>query len=587
MKKQKEIATNKSILDIITPIEINFKRNSLEIGDYLAKTYGVIKYTPEVSLGWLAGITNLNNAIVNITFTPNNNSELIEAISRNINHQRGDLNTTKDYIKKQQAESGIENSENIIRMVDQYGEMIGYFSLLIMAVGADEKSLVTACKEVEARIAGLGFGMRCLSNLQIEGYETMSPFHLPNPKISNITNTIMPLSTTVLGQPISAVDFSDDLGFYFGRDSMGGVIFLDIWNRQGDRANSNWVVLGEPGQGKSFLIKHIISEEFATSDIKIYILDPENEYTEMTKEFGGDVINAGGGPKGKINPLQVKCNPKEDDEGISDVALHLKTVEAFFDLYLPDISSDERSLLQNAIVDVYKMKNIDFATDVTQLKNDDFPIMQDLYHLVCSNEDEVSKKLAGKLKNIAVGADSFLWNGCTEIKSDKQIVCLNTHNLQNNNEKTKKTQYFNILTWVWEQASKNRDERCIIVCDESYLMIDNKVPQAITFLRNIAKRGRKYNVSLMVISHSVVDFLSPEIKHEGQEILGNATYKVFFGCDGKSEKELAELYNLKEAEREFILSKQKANALVTIGSKRLKVNFDLGYKSEFLTGGGK
>jgi hypothetical protein len=68
--------------------------------------------------------------------------------------------------------------------------------------------------------------------------------------------------------------------------------------------------------------------------------------------------------------------------------------------------------------------------------------------------------------------------------------------------------------------------------------------------------------------------------------LGNATYKVFFGCDGKSEKELAELYNLKEAEREFILSKQKANALVTIGSKRLKVNFDLAYKSEFLTGGG-
>jgi hypothetical protein len=145
------------------------------------------------------------------------------------------------------------------------------------------------------------------------------------------------------------------------------------------------------------------------------------------------------------------------------------------------------------------MKNIDFGTDVTQLKNEDFPIMGDLYELVCSNQDEISKKLAGKLKNIAVGADSFLWNGYTEIKSDKQIVCLNTHNLQNNNEKTKKTQYFNILTWVWEQASKNRDERCIIVCDESYLMIDNKVPQAITFLRNIAKRGRKYNVSLMVI----------------------------------------------------------------------------------------
>lgn len=75
-------------------------------------------------------------------------------------------------------------------------------------------------------------------------------------------------------------------------------------------------------------------------------------------------------------------------------------------------------------------------------------------------------------------------------------------------------------------------------------------------------------------------------KPTGQEILGNATYKVFFGCDGRSEHELAELYNLNVAEQDFILSKRKANGIVSIGSKRIRVNFDLGYKSEFLTGGG-
>lgn len=578
---------NREILNAITPIEITFGRNRICIGEMQAKAFGVIKYSPQVNMGWLAGLTNLGSSIVSMTYTPNTDSELLNAISRNIIQQRGEAYATKDYVKQQRAETGIANAEEIIRKVDRDGETIGRFNLVIMPLGTTEKELTTAAKEAESRIAGLGFNMRCLSNLQIEAYEAMSPFHIPNPKICGITDSIMPLSTFVLGEPWSAVDFSDDNGFYFGRDAQGGVIFLDMWQRKEDRTNSNWVVLGEPGQGKSFLIKHIITEEYALGDTRVFIIDPEAEYVDMVKRLNGDVINCGGAEKGKINPLQVKHYPKDDDdEGLSDLALHLKNVECFFDMYLSDISSDEKAALNNAVIEVYNNFNIDFGTDASLLSNTDFPIMSDIYEHLKEQSNPICHSLADKLKSIAEGADKFLWNGYTNIRSENQLVCLNTHNLQDTSDTTKKTQYYNILTWVWEQASKNRDQKCIIICDESYLMIDERVPQALTFLRNIAKRGRKYNVSLMVISHSVVDFLSPEIKRYGQEILGNATYKVFFGCDGRSEHELAELYNLNVAEQDFILSKRKANGIVSIGSKRIRVNFDLGYKSEFLTGGG-
>ena len=91
----------------------------------------------------------------------------------------------------------------------------------------------------------------------------------------------------------------------------------------------------------------------------------------------------------------------------------------------------------------------------------------------------------------------------------------------------------------------------------------------------------------MIVSHSVVDFLAERVKQYGQELLGNTCYKVFFGCDGKSLQELADLYNLKDAEKEFLLRKQRGIGLVTIGSKRMRVKFDLGYKMQFLTGGGR
>ena len=185
-------------------------------------------------------------------------------------------------------------------------------------------------------------------------------------------------------------------------------------------------------------------------------------------------------------------------------------------------------------------------------------------------------QLRGLMKDIAVGGDSFIWNGETTIHSDSKVVALDTSGFAEGNEKLKKIQYFNVLTWVWEQASQNREERCIIVADEAYMMIDQRVPTALIHMRNMAKRGRKYNVSIMTISHSVVDFLAPAIKQYGQELIGTSCYKMFFGCEGQNLLELSNLYDLKEAERDFLLGAEQGYALAQFGSKRVIVHFKVG-----------
>ncbi len=108
---------NKEILDAITPIEINFGRNRFGIGETIAKAYGVIKYSPEVPMGWLTSLTNLSSALVSMTYTPNTDSELLNAISRNIIQQRGEAYAARDYVKQQRAETGVANAEEIIRKV--------------------------------------------------------------------------------------------------------------------------------------------------------------------------------------------------------------------------------------------------------------------------------------------------------------------------------------------------------------------------------------------------------------------------------------------------------------------------------------
>ena len=197
-------------------------------------------------------------------------------------------------------------------------------------------------------------------------------------------------------------------------------------------------------------------------------------------------------------------------------------------------------------------------------------------------------QLRGLMKDISVGGDSYIWNGKTTIQTNNKVVALDTSGFSEGNEKLKKIQYFNVLTWVWEQASQNRDERCIIVADEAYMMIDQRVPTALIHMRNMAKRGRKYNVSIMTISHSAVDFLAPPIKQYGQELLGTSCYKLFFGCEGQNLVELSNLYGLKEAERDFLLSAEQGYALAQFGSKRVIVHFKVGdYKKNRISGGGE
>ena len=110
--------------------------------------------------------------------------------------------------------------------------------------------------------------------------------------------------------------------------------------------------------------------------------------------------------------------------------------------------------------------------------------------------------------------------------------------------------------------SRNRDERVLLICDEAYLMIDQKVPQSLAYLRNVMKRARKYEAALGIISHSVIDFLSESIKQYGQALLDILCYKLLMGTDGPNLKETAKLYDLTEAEQELLLARKRLLCII-------------------------
>lgn len=129
----------------------------------------------------------------------------------------------------------------------------------------------------------------------------------------------------------------------------------------------------------------------------------------------------------------------------------------------------------------------------------------------------------------------------------------------------------------------------MLVADECWTMIDPRCPQSLEFLKNAEKRARKYEGSIIVGTQSTNDFLDPEVKFYGQSVLDLPTFKLLFSMDGKSLKETTELFNLNDAQSEYISSGQRGTALMKVGNQAVIVRFELSEErlEMFGRGGGR
>lgn len=603
---------NHALLNVVTPMGLSFEKNRLSIGENIGKAYGIIRYPQKVDVEWLSKLTNIPGTLVSIGFKPVDNGTLINAISRSVVQQRGLADGAKDPLSRQRAEKAAEDGEKIIMQIDREGETVGLMSVEVMPVARGEKEFKKACRRAESVASVMKCKMRAIPNLQKEAFMHLSPTFPNHAKMESILQKVVPFSTFVGGFPFASSGFNDGEGYYFAKDTSGGLVIVDTWKRGGNRTNSNFCVMGNSGVGKSTAIKHILLSEYMKGT-RIIVIDPESEYRDLCQNLNGDWINAVGGSKGMINPLQVRPSPRDDedekeelrlyrDEGyginelgngqLSELAMHMKNLEIFFSLYIPSLTDMQKAVLKKCLVELYQKFHITWDTDVAKLKPQDFPIFSDLYALVqektkTEKENQVYTDLSMLLYDIAEGADSFIWNGHTTVSGSSRFTVMDTHALQETGDNIKRTQYFNILTYDWEQMSRDREERVLLICDEAYLMIDQKVPQSLVYLRNVMKRARKYEAALGIISHSLVDFLYESIKQYGQALLDIPCYKILMGTDGKNLKETADLYDLTEAEQELLLARKRGHALFMAGAKRLHIQFDIPeYKFNYMGKGG-
>ena len=139
----------------------------------------------------------------------------------------------------------------------------------------------------------------------------------------------------------------------------------------------------------------------------------------------------------------------------------------------------------------------------------------------------------------------------------------------------KRAQYYNILSYAWEFLSRDVNEKTILLCDECHVLADPNILETLEYLKNISKRARKYNSSIIVVTQSLEDFLNEKIKLYAQSLLTNASYKMFFRCDGQDLIDLTKTFRLTQTESELIYNAKQGECLLNAGSKKIYLSLNI------------
>ncbi len=605
--KKDGTSINHSFKERIAPKGLKFSEKDLILGDAYVSVLTLVSYPSLVNIGWLGAVANVNNTRMVMTISPTDNQEISNTLKKSISELKSKMININDYNDQILFNNQMQDLVELVNRIDREHERFSLLTVNFLCYGETRESMEKAKKELKATLSAYGLGGADLMFEQERSLKMCLPTMYCD--LEKQYGLPIPMMTVASSFPFIFQNLQDDGdAIMLGNDALGGLIFFDLWKRTNKRNNSNAVIIGKSGSGKSTLIKKLIRGAWCRGS-KIIVIDPEREFRDLCENVGGCWIDCGTGTSGIINPLEVRLGADDFDDKDSkdvnnDLSKHFQTFRTFIKYYLQDLSAYELTKIEEILIEVYRDKGIDFDTDLSKLSSDDYPIMQNLYNKTreklteakvnkeARNVVESLEKICSMLKRATIGADARLFNGTSSIKVDNNsdFIVLDINSLVDSDDTILKTQFFNILSWCWNEISKNRNEQVILVCDESHLLIDPNNKDGIDFLKRTSKRIRKYNGSLWTISQNLADYCSAGLERYGQVIIDNSAYLMIMAQGQKEIDSVKDMMKLSESEVQFLTTASRGQGLFVISQDtRLPIQIHLRQEEKelFGTAGGR
>ena len=579
------------------PESVDIRVRNVEVNRIMTHNFRVVNYPTIVGDAWLAGVMSIPGTKVVVKCRPMDRAKAIRNIDHSLTELRGQWSSTGVDSRRMEIETHISTLQELLSTLQSDVEALLECNVYVTAydivstrnnlrLPQHEDSVLPVMTDMKKNIRRhwqeSGFRLNNMEFDQVQAFigsqiSAWDPLSKEGRGISS--------NTVAACYPWIFARISDEGGIKMGT-SDGIPVFIDFFRRDSERVNSNMVIVGKSGSGKSYATKSLLAN-MAAEDAKIFILDPENEYTDLARNLHGQVINVGNAQYGRLNPFHIITALDDDEAGETgpsgSYATHLQFLEEFFRQIMPECENDAMEYLNTLVDHMYLMRDITGETDLSKLSPDDYPIFDDLYDEILqefqSTDNPFTRDLLRTLMNYVAkfssgGRNANIWNGPSTVTTDENFTVFNFQSmLANRNQTIANAQMLLVLKYIDNEIIKNRDynlryhadRKIVVVIDEAHVFIDTKFPVALDFMFQLAKRIRKYNGMQIVITQNIKDFVgSEDLARKSAAIINACQYSFIFSLAPNDMQDLVALYEnaggINESEQEQIVQAPRGQA---------------------------
>lgn len=574
-----------SSLDMIYPFSWEECADHIESGDNFIRVLAIIDYPKSRYGNWLSELKRKKGNITIVQFLESSNStKMVEHYNKTIKNKQAEVLKTFDPLKKRQLEKQVEAAEHqLMKFLENESSYIyQYTYIYLQAKSLDElnalsdsvhntlvKLQLKAMTPIKAMYQTFWSAMPILENLlgdytykqsNTEAASSMFPFD--DAEILTIN-------------PRSDVEGVN-------KDT-GSLIAIDYLDRK-NTLNQNMVVIGTSGVGKTTYMVQKILRYFARG-VKVFIIDPENEYTNIVEHLGGTVVHLSSNSSTKINPLEV-FSEQVMDEGPVDLDMVLKDkiqrLLGFFQVLKQDITQVEKAILDAVLREVYRNAGILKYNSFREIPSTAYPILSDVYEAIATLKARDADRYA-RIEDFHYILESYvngsktIFNGHTNINLQSDLLSFDLKPLQNEAD-ARGAAYLNTFSYLWDNITENTRENVKLFVDEFHFLTQN--PDAASFFYQAYKRFRKYNAGAIAGTQQIQDVLDGKMangQNVGEAVIGNSYTKVFFGLDNKGVDDITEKLRMtfSEKEKKLLERRKQGEALIIHGTQRAFMRVEL------------
>ena len=575
-----ELRNTKDYFDCISPGTVRFMTDHYIVGDSYRCAWAVKEYPPSTEeQALLSKIADRNGVTLRIYH------RLVEAIEQkrivqNAMRKNKMKSGGNDVTECVEAEGNLQDVIELLANIRRNRECLLHCSVFIELKAKNLDDLKELQSEVMMELTRSKISVDRLTLRQREGFLSVMPvgFNMFGTQYERV----LPASSAANLFPFNYSGKTDEHGLYIGRDKYGTNILVDLDKRAEDKTTSNILILGNSGQGKSYLMKLLLTN-IRESGKRVIVLDPESEYEELCLNLGGCYIDFLSG-EFKINPLEPKAwsdTTEDTDEDspeafkkVTRLSQHIAFLKDFFRCY-KDFDDTQIDTIEILLAKLYARFGITDTTDYTVMKATDYPTMEDFYKL-CEEEymtydktrkylytEETLQEVCLGINSMCVGSESKYFNGHTNV-SDGDFLCFGVKGLMDTNKRLKDAMLFNILSYMSNQLLGVGNTAASI--DELYLFLSNMT--AIEYIRNAMKRVRKKESSVILASQNIDDFLIPSIREFTKPLFSIPTHQFLFNAGQVNKQEYIDALQIEPSEFELIRQPERGTCLYRCGNER-------------------